>query len=201
MFTFSGLILFQAYLLRLISEKSMRAESRKQKLLLIYRESLLKFLLTIINWGWQSWTGQEGQKWRGFWRVLEVWWIKDLRGRHQWQDTVWEEIKPWAFGVGALNPKPYTTRELTLGSIKQWELTQKKPLAYKTWHHPTTSSTLCRTPHLNNKQNKNTNPIISRQDYHLIEPYSSEEKHTNTQTNKTLKFHLIWSLQKPLDQH
>jgi len=32
---------------------------------------------------------------------------------------------------------------------------------------PTTSSTLCRMPLLNNKQNKNTNPIISRQDYHL----------------------------------
>ena len=29
---------------------------------------------------------------------------------------------------------------------------------------PTTSSTLCRMPHLNNKQNKNTNPVISRQD-------------------------------------
>ena len=35
-----------------------------------------------------------------------------------------------------------------------------KPLEYKTQHHPTTSSTLCRTPHLNNKQNKITNPII-----------------------------------------
>jgi len=30
-----------------------------------------------------------------------------------------------------------------------------KPLEYKTWHHPTTSSTLCRMPHLNNKQSKN----------------------------------------------
>ena len=29
-------------------------------------------------------------------------------------------------------------------SIKQWELTQRKPLEYKTWHHP---ATLCRTPH------------------------------------------------------
>ena len=31
-------------------------------------------------------------------------------------------------------------------------------------------------PHLNNKQNKNTNPIISRQDYHLTQPCPSEEK-------------------------
>ena len=34
-------------------------------------------------------------------------------------------------------------------------------------------------PHLNNKQNKNTNPIISRQDYHLTQPWPSEEKQTN----------------------
>ena len=27
------------------------------------------------------------------------------------------------------------------------ELTQRKPLEYKTWYHPTTSSTLCRMPH------------------------------------------------------
>ena len=33
--------------------------------------------------------------------------------------------------------------------------------------------------HLNNKQNKNANPIISRQDYHLTQPCPSEEKQTN----------------------
>ena len=38
-------------------------------------------------------------------------------------------------------------------------------------------------PHLNNKQSKNTNPIISRQDYHLIQPCPSEEKQT---TNKQM---------------
>ena len=54
-----------------------------------------------------------------------------------------------------------------------------KPLENKTQHHPTTSSTLCRKPHLNNKQNKNTNPIISRQDYLLTQPYPSEEKQAN----------------------
>ena len=74
--------------------------------------------------------------------------------------------------------------ELTLGSIKQWELTQRTPLEYKTCYHPTTSSTLCRLPHLNNKQNKNTNPIISRQEYHLTQPCPSEEKQTNNQTDK-----------------
>ena len=43
--------------------------------------------------------------------------------------------------------------------------------------------------HLNNKQNKNANQIISRQDYHLTQPYPSEEKQTNKQklsTNLTL---------------
>ena len=37
--------------------------------------------------------------------------------------------------------------------------------------------------HLNNKQNKNTNPVISRQDYHLTQPCPSEEKQTNKQKN------------------
>ena len=32
--------------------------------------------------------------------------------------------------------------------------THTKPLGYETRHHPTSSSTLCRTPHLNNKQAK-----------------------------------------------
>ena len=58
------------------------------------------------------------------------------------------------------------------------------------WHQPTTSSTLHRTPHLNNKQNKTTNPTISRlQDYHLTQPCPSEEKQKNKQnlsTNLTL---------------
>ena len=34
-------------------------------------------------------------------------------------------------------------------------------------------------PPLNNKQNKNTNPIISRQDYHLTQPCPSEENQMN----------------------
>ena len=34
-------------------------------------------------------------------------------------------------------------------------------------------------PHLNNKQNKNTNQIINRQYYHLTQPCPSEEKQTN----------------------
>ena len=39
-------------------------------------------------------------------------------------------------------------------------------------------------PHLNNKQNnKNTNPIISREDYHLTQPCPSEEKQINKQKN------------------
>ena len=56
----------------------------------------------------------------------------------------------------------------------------KETLEYKIQHHPTTSSTLCRTPHLINKQNKNTNSIISRQDYHLTQHCSLEEKQTHT---------------------
>ena len=71
--------------------------------------------------------------------------------------------------------------------------TQRKLLECKIQHQPATSSTLCRMPHLNNKQSKNANPIISRQDYHHIQPCPSEEKQTKTQH----KYHPIWSLQKP----
>ena len=41
-------------------------------------------------------------------------------------------------------------------------------------------------PHLNNKQNNNTNPIISRQDYHLTQPCPSEENKQKLSTNLTL---------------
>ena len=73
----------------------------------------------------------------------------------------------------------------TLRSIKYWELTQRKPLWCKIQHQPTTNSTLCRTPHLNSKQNKNANPIIRRQDYHLTQSCPSEEKQTNKNSAPT----------------
>ena len=38
-------------------------------------------------------------------------------------------------------------------------------------------------PHLNNKQNKNTSPIISRQAYHLTQPCPPKEKQTNNNNN------------------
>ena len=66
-----------------------------------------------------------------------------------------QALSPWSGSTDSktldyqrTNPREYQTVR-----------TQKKSLEYKTWHHPTTISTLCRTPHLNNKQNKNTNPI------------------------------------------
>ena len=43
---------------------------------------------------------------------------------------------------------------------------------------PNHHSTLRSTPHPNNKQNKNTKPIISRQNYHLTQPCPSEDKQT-----------------------
>jgi len=75
---------------------------------------------------------------------------------------------------------------------QEWELTRRKPFEHKTQHHPTTNSTLCRTPHLNNKQNKNTNPIITQ-------PWPSEGKQTNKQKNSAEILPYI-SLHKPLDQ-
>ena len=44
--------------------------------------------------------------------------------------------------------------------------------------------------HLNNRQNKNENPIISRQDYHITHPWTTEEKQTSKQTNKKLSTNL-----------
>ena len=49
--------------------------------------------------------------------------------------------------------------------------------------------TMCRTSHLNNKQNKNANPIISRQDYHLTQPCPSEEKQTKIIPYQTVQNH------------
>ena len=40
-------------------------------------------------------------------------------------------------------------------------------------------------PHLNNKQSKNTKPIISRQDYHPTQPCPLEEKQRNKQKLST----------------
>ena len=48
---------------------------------------------------------------------------------------------------------------------------------------------MCWTPHLNKKQNKNTNLIISRQDYHLNQHCPSEKK-KNKLTNKKLSTNL-----------
>jgi len=42
-------------------------------------------------------------------------------------------------------------------------------------------------PHPNNRQNKNTNPIISRQDYHLTQPCPSEEKNYSAQISPYTK--------------
>ena len=43
-------------------------------------------------------------------------------------------------------------------------------------------------PHLNNKQNKNTNPIISRQDYHHTQACPSEEKQINKSSAQILPY-------------
>ena len=117
---------------------------------------------------------------------------------HLWNLHSWPEIKPWACGVEALTLRIQTTRELlTLGRFKQWELPQRQPLVYKTWHHPTASNNLYRTPHPKNKQDKNPNPVISRQDYHLTQPCPSKKKKKKKTQHKS---HPMQSLHKPLDQ-
>ena len=53
--------------------------------------------------------------------------------------------------------------------------------------------------HLNNKQNKNINPIISRQYYHVTQPCPSGEKKKNKKKTQH-KSDPIQSLHEPLDQ-
>ena len=70
------------------------------------------------------------------------------------------------------------------------------PREYQIVRTPTKETTwiqhLYRTTNLNNKLNKNTSPIISRQDYCLTQPCPSEEEQTKTQH----KSHPIGSLHK-----
>ena len=91
-----------------------------------------------------------------------------------------------------------------MGALKDPSLPEKKPYripntehSHKGNHLNTRPSitqppvnTLCRMPHLNNKQKKNTNQIISRQDYHLTQPCPSEEKQTNNNKKKKLSTNL-----------
>ena len=64
---------------------------------------------------------------------------------------------------------------------------QRKPLEYKIQHQPTTSSTLCRMPHLNNKHK--CKPNHQQTGLQLTRPCPPEEKQTNKRklsTNITL---------------
>ena len=67
----------------------------------------------------------------------------------------------------------------------QIELLQRQPLAYKTQYHRTTSSILCRTPHPNNKQNKNTNPIICIRITTWLSPDSQRKKNNSSLPTRT----------------
>ena len=91
---------------------------------------------------------------------------------HLWNPHSWPEIKPWAFewehsktlDYQRTNPRGY---QIVRTHTKE-----------TTWIQDSASL----NHHLNNKQNKTTNPIISRQDYHLTQPCPSEKnKQTKTQ--------------------
>ena len=88
---------------------------------------------------------------------------------------------------------------------RESQIVHTKETTWIHWHNPTTSSTLCRTPHLYNKRNKNTNPIISRQDHHLTQPpCTSAEKQTNKNSAQISPYTTLtqttgptWGRQKP----
>ena len=107
-----------------------------------------------------------------------------------WNLCSWPEIKPWAFGVGALTPR-------LPENYKCWVVSHSENSHKGNHLNDQASPNHQQHPvHLNNKQSKNTNLITSRQDYHLTQSCPSEEKQTKTQH----KSHPIQSLHKPLDQ-
>ena len=91
------------------------------------------------EFGWTTGVsdGQGGLACCGSWGCKEL----DTTERLNWTELNWASELNWTYKGNNVNTRP---------SIMQ------PPV-----------STLCRTPHLNNKQKKNTNQIISRDDYHL----------------------------------
>ena len=108
--------------------------------------------------------------------------LKLLLGTHRRGDP--SPLEPHHHGCNRSPEREF----LLMSGLGSWLLVTPERHPQALWI-PTTSGTLCRMPHLNNKQNKNTNSVISRQDYHLTQPCPSEEKQTNKQklsTNLTL---------------
>ena len=89
--------------------------------------------------------------------------------------------------------------KITVESIKQWELTQRKPLEYKTQHHPNRSTTQCRIPHLTTHKTKiQTQSSTDR----IATSLSLAHQRKNRQTNKnSAQISPYQSIQKPLDWH
>ena len=65
--------------------------------------------------------------------------------------------------------------------------TQRKPLEYKTQHHPTTSSTLCRTPHLSNKRKIQTQSSVDRSTTSLSLAYNRKTNKISAQISPYMK--------------
>jgi len=76
---------------------------------------------------------------------------------------------------------------------------QKKHLNTRPNHHPTTSSTLCRTPYLSKQQTKQKIQTQSLAD-RITTSFSLAHQWKNKQTKTQHKSHPTGSLCKPLDQ-
>ena len=128
------------------------------------------------------------------------------------KDDLWvlvpqPEVRPGPLGGSTESRTVDCQRTPDPRSINQWELPQRPPLVPKTWHHSTAGSTQHRTAHPNNKQDRNTNPIIRRQNshrhpqtQHLTQPCPSEGIKPHLPPECRHKTLWKWSLHKWRDR-
>ena len=113
-------------------------------------------------------------------------------------------VNPWTAAYQAPPSMVFSRQEYWSG-VPLPSLRRTKPREYQivrtctketTWIQDPASPSHgapCRTPHLNNKQNKYTNSVISRQHYHLTHPCPSEEKQTNKKLSTKPNLHKAYT--------
>ena len=145
------------------------------------KKKVLNYIVYVTNIGFPARLNKQKIKWKHLQKVIPVWNIAITFHSNQ-NHCLLSILRPVVGKTAGWKLK-----------ANLWKTVVKRCIVYiwtfVKWimKHPTTSSTLCRMHHLNNKQNKNTNPIINRQDYHLTQPCLSEGKQKQTDNNNNNK--------------